>query len=56
MGNQLPPESLVPVEDVATRRLLWEEVWDWIIRECERRAVEQEATTPPALPRTSSAG
>lgn len=46
-------DNLVPIEDIPTRQLLWEEVWDWIIRECERRALEQEATARPQTSRSA---
>lgn len=36
------------VGDLDARRALWHGVWDWVIRECERLASEQEATPPPA--------
>lgn len=35
-------ERLVPVADLATRRVLWHGVWDWIIQHCEELASQDE--------------
>lgn len=52
-GVVAAPERLLAPEDLEARRALWHGVWDWVIRECERLASEQDAT-PPARHRTAT--
>jgi len=40
-------QRLVPVEDLATRRVLWHSVWDWIIQHCEELASQGESGDSP---------
>jgi len=40
-------ERLVPIEDLATRRVLWHGVWDWIIQRCEELASQHESGDAP---------
>lgn len=37
-------DRLVPIEDLATRRILWNAVWDWLIQRCEELASQDEAS------------
>jgi hypothetical protein len=43
-------ERLVPVEDLATRRVLWSGVWDWLIQRCEELASQADSGGASELP------